>query len=391
MRNTMNISLLSGSHVLISKTSVSMTFLRLISDHISLLQCKQWYAFLFLLDAPPKFRRIRWNGIKTLTWTKNLVEKVKLSGMKDRACRQSTQAVNPLQVWRLMKILEHCFINCRYWHCTFACSGNNFNMFIKHVNKCRYRPIKCPNRSCLSCQPKWELEKHLETCTFSVITCPSKGCGKMVRRSQLDEHLLSCLNRNFHCPNKKLGCHKKLTFIESNDHSHSCLFVPLNCDKCGIYLQRKDLHDHAESCGKVEIQCSSCKKIIFREDQILHMDDCLMADVTCQNIGCGLTMKRYKGLQHKYVCLQRISDCPNQRNGCKFKQNKPSMERHVMSCPFRLVQCDICERMKIFKDLDDHLKLCRDKKKCENCGMTVTRYLKKMFKTLDIYDLQEIT
>jgi hypothetical protein len=112
-------------------------------------------------------------------------------------------------------------------------------------------PIKCPNRSCLSCQPKWELEKHLETCTFSVITCPSKGCGKMVRRSQLDEHLLSCLNRNFHCPNKKLGCHKKLTFIESNDHSHSCLFVPLNCDKCGIYLQRKDLHDHAESCGKV--------------------------------------------------------------------------------------------------------------------------------------------
>jgi hypothetical protein len=50
-----------------------------------------------LLDAPPKFRRIRWNGIKTLTWTKNLVEKVKLSGMKDRACRQSTQAVNPLQ------------------------------------------------------------------------------------------------------------------------------------------------------------------------------------------------------------------------------------------------------------------------------------------------------
>jgi hypothetical protein len=74
-----------------------------------------------------------------------------------------------------------------------------------------------------------------------------------------------------------------------------CLFAPLNCDKCGIYLQRKDLHDHAESCGKVEIQCSSCKKIIFREDQILHMDDCLMADVTCQNIGCSLTMKRYQG------------------------------------------------------------------------------------------------
>jgi hypothetical protein len=69
------------------------------------LKCKQWYAFLFLLDAPPKFRRIRWNGIKTLTWTKNLVEKVKLSEMKDRACRQSTQAVNPLQVWRLMKVL----------------------------------------------------------------------------------------------------------------------------------------------------------------------------------------------------------------------------------------------------------------------------------------------
>jgi hypothetical protein len=51
-----------------------------------------------------------------------------------------------------------------------------------------------------------------------------------------------------------------------------CLFAPLNCDKCGIYLQRKDLHDHAESCGKVEIQCSSCTEIIFREDQILHMD-----------------------------------------------------------------------------------------------------------------------
>jgi hypothetical protein len=81
----------------------------------------------------------------------------------------------------------------------------------------------------------------------------------------------------------------------------------------------------------------------------------LMA-VTCQNIGCSLTMKRYQGLQHKYVCLQRISDCPNQRNGCKFKQNKPSMERHVMSCPFRLVQCDICGKMKIFKDFDDHLK-----------------------------------
>jgi len=190
MRNTMNISLLSGSHVLFSKTSVSMTFLRLISDHISLLQCKQWYAFLFLLDAPPKFRRIRWNGIKTLTWTNYLVEKVKLSEMKDRACRQSTQAVNPLQVWRLMKILEHCFMHCRYGHCTFACNGKNFNMFIKHVNECRYRPIKCPNRSCLSCQPKWELEKHLETCTFSVITCPSKGCGKMVRRNQLDEHFI---------------------------------------------------------------------------------------------------------------------------------------------------------------------------------------------------------
>ncbi|CAG2202936.1 unnamed protein product [Mytilus edulis] len=172
---------------------------------------------------PPKFRRIRWNGIKTLTWTRNTVEKVKKSALKEKASNQSIHNINLFQLWRLIGVLKHCFLNCRYGHCSFACSGREFAKFISHIEICRYRPIKCPNKACQTFLPKWYVDKHVEECPLTRLTCPSVGCREEVKRCQIEQHLFKCQHRTILCPNHHYGCDQRLTQKDAFKQSETCL------------------------------------------------------------------------------------------------------------------------------------------------------------------------
>lgn len=325
-----------------------------------------------LTEAQPKFRRIRWNGIKTLTWTKTLVEKVKNSAMKDRAFQQPCQWINPFQLWRLFKVLDHCYINCRYGHCTFACNGRNINMFLNHLNRCRYKPVLCPNVGCQIYEQKWTLEKHLEECPFTTVKCPSEGCNKQVLRRMLPDHLTKCKHYMFDCPNYAHGCTKRVTLIEVGAHKESCGFERLHCTKCDMLLLRRDMTDHDKTCVKSKINCSLCRKEILLGEQNGHiLHDCLMAVVDCPNNGCKIRKKKYEILQHKLICPHRLTVCTYEVKGCNFKDKQLFLDSHVMQCRYRTTHCDICGREQIFKDLEDHTKECEKRKTCEFCGMNV--------------------
>ncbi|CAC5393820.1 unnamed protein product [Mytilus coruscus] len=326
-----------------------------------------------MLEPPPKFRRIRWNGIKTLTWTRNIVEKVKKSALKEKASDQSTHKINPFQLWRLTGVLKHCFLNCRYGHCSFACSGREFTRFISHVQICRYRPINCPNKACKTFLPKWCVDKHVEECPLTWITCPSVGCGEKILRCRIEQHLLKCQHRSILCPNHHFGCDQRLTEKDAFKHSETCLFASFLCNKCGQAMMKKDLREHEKYCAKSETKCKLCKKTMLREEEPFHLDACLMAEVSCPNIGCGLTMTRYKMLQHRSTCLHANISCANSGRGCKTRDKRVNIQIHTASCPFRMSQCEFCGRKLPFKKLDSHLKNCQTKKACPLCGMMVPR------------------
>lgn len=326
-----------------------------------------------MLEPPPKFRRIRWNGIKTLTWTRNIVEKVKKSALKEKASNQLKHNINPFQLWRLTGVLKHCFLNCRYGHCSFACSGREFTRFISHAEICRYRPIKCPNKNCQTFHPKWCVDKHVDECLHTWITCPSVGCGEKIRRYQIEQHLLKCKHRSIICPNHHFGCDQRLTGENASKHSENCSFAFILCNKCGQAMTKKDLHEHEKFCVKSETKCKLCKKTMLREEEPFHLDACLLADVSCPNIGCGLTMKRYKILQHKSICLHANISCANSGRGCRTRDKRIDIQIHIASCPFRMSQCEFCGRKFPFKKLNSHIKRCQTMKTCPLCGLMVPR------------------
>ncbi|XP_071127075.1 uncharacterized protein [Mytilus edulis] len=326
-----------------------------------------------MLDPPPKFRRIRWNGIKTLTWTHNIVEKVKKSALKEKASNQSIHNINLFQLWRLIGVLKHCFLNCRYGHCSFACSGREFTRFISHAERCRYRPIKCPNKSCQTFLPKWCVDKHVEECPLTRLTCPSVGCGKEIIRYQIEQHLFKCQHRTILCPNHHYGCDQRLTQKDAFKHSETCLFASFLCNKCGQIIIKKDIHEHEKYCIKSETKCKLCKKTMLREEELFHLDVCEMVVVSCPNIGCGITIARHKISQHKSKCLLTNICCPNSERGCNARDKRMSIQNHTAWCPFRLSECEFCGRKLIFKKLNFHIKNCQTKKTCPLCGSSFPR------------------
>ncbi|CAG2202933.1 unnamed protein product [Mytilus edulis] len=294
-----------------------------------------------MLDPPPKFRRIRWNGIKTLTWTRNIVEKVKKSALKEKASNQSIHNINLFQLWRLIGVLKHCFLNCRYGHCSFACSGREFTRFIGHAERCRYRPIKCPNKSCQTFLPKWCVDKHVEECPLTRLTCPSTmlreeeafhldacemaevscpniGCGRPMARNKIKQHNLDCLLANISCPNSGRGCKTRDKRIRIQNHTSSCPFRLSECEFCGRKLTFQKLNFHIKNCKKTTI-CQLCKIAVPRLDVGTH-------ERMCQRKYC---LSRCE-VCHKYVRTDTLED---HKKLCMEYDHTPQVEQLVSDLP----------------------------------------------------------
>lgn len=323
-------------------------------------------------DAPPKFERINRYGLKTLTNTKNIVEKVQLN-ISDNTLAKKKRLINPIQLWRFSKNLHRCFIHCRYGQCSFFCRGENVHLFTQHLQECKYQPNKCPNEGCLFTPSKKSLANHLESCPFSTINCPSEGCDERLKRRLVDDHLHICHHRLISCPYKTSGCQEVMTREHVKEHASVCKFKVYKCRYCGGTVPWKEADLHLEKCTNIKIKCECCRHELSKKEKITHEKVCLKAHVACPNTGCGMQMKGYQYLLHKNYCQYRIVDCKYIQNGCRVKEPNITINGHIDKCPYRSMTCDICEKEVIATDFERHKSDCTSNISCKRCNQQVAK------------------
>ena len=333
---------------------------------------------MFVSDWPPKFRRITWYGWRTLTWTKRLINNEKVATMKENATTIKDPKIHPIHLFRLVGVLKHCVINCKYNHCSFACSGREFNRFVQHIKTCRNRVVECPNRGCLESYSRWQMEKHLTVCPFTLQKCPLNHCGKHILSYNMKNHLKECKHRKIACPNKPLGCGEYITENESKKHLCVCLYVLNDCQQCNLTMFRKDFERHLTFCISPMSFCQLCKKKIDHDLESLHLDNCPMVKILCPNNGCDELIERYKLQHHRDCCKQAIIPCPNAIRGCCESKKRLFVDCHVASCDYSMTFCDKCDKKIVRRILKKHRRLCTERVYCPACKTPVKRYVQNV-------------
>ncbi|CAH1277257.1 TRAF4 [Branchiostoma lanceolatum] len=103
-------------------------------------------------------------------------------------------------------------------------------------------------------------------------------------------------------------------------HQGSCLFKEINCEHCGLCLERRQHLPHLGECPKMEQPCMTCHRWVKRDEMGYHdAYICNMNNMPCP-LGCQQVILRKDSMHHI------LADCTN----------------HVMVCPIpgcgRLVQ-----------------------------------------------------
>jgi hypothetical protein len=117
-----------------------------------------------------------------------------------------------------------------------------------------------------------DLEKHQNQCGKALVSCKyGASCG-MLRKHTLSSHELACPYR----PDLCVHCQKNIPLNEMQTHLTICGMVPLNCDKCGESVLRKELEKHLlEACLEQEITCDfkdqGCSTKLLRKNLKEHL------------------------------------------------------------------------------------------------------------------------
>lgn len=138
-----------------------------------------------------------------------------------------------------------------------------FNQMKDHINKdCIKEMVKCKNK-CGKFFERGLIEKHLrKNCPFEIINCPNhgklmfeEGCSVRIRRCEMDEHAQNCEYRKVMCTNKNWG--SWVTYRNLPHHDQNCEFKIVNWkNNCGVIWERRDLQKHYDICKLEPIKCT---------------------------------------------------------------------------------------------------------------------------------------
>ncbi len=222
-------------------------------------------------------------------------------------------------------------------------------------------PEECPCLVCLEVQ----VDPHQVTCCGKIFC---KAClDQLIRRRQNCPNCRSHLEWNFpdlnterrikhlrvHCDNRTRGCEwvgymkdlKDGHIPECPNHLVPCnnlweksnpdpFFCTFNPSKCGVLVQRHDLHKHmTQLCKWRLVKCSLCKlerthHFITRE----HILMCPDVPVLCSNEGCEIKVKRRKLPEHQTSCPKQIVSCRYSSVGCKARITRENVASHNQEC-----------------------------------------------------------
>lgn len=107
-----------------------------------------------------------------------------------------------------------------------------------------------------------------------------------------------------------------------------------------------------------------------------HVSSCKFAHVQCSNIKCRQTILRGHSVKHKLMCRYKKLKCPNEK--CTEQLSPRQLKKHQDSCPHRTKNCPNhkvgCEEIFEFKDIGDHLKVCKyERIECDLCETKIIR------------------
>ncbi|XP_074642015.1 TNF receptor-associated factor 4-like [Tubulanus polymorphus] len=190
--------------------------------------------------------------------------------------------------------------------------------------------VRCPQHSdgCRWTDLLSNLQKHLEKCRYYVIRCPN-DCSEIVTRMCLQDHIVnSCKKRREMCE----YCGQEFKGDKFEAHLGTCSYEVTWCEnKCGAKLQRRFLGNHMRNeCHKRLAICRYCGKEFVYETLQTHQYSCPRFPVSCPN-RCDLSKipRDDIELHIKEKCPATIIPCPFVEHGCSYKAPRFNMEKHV--------------------------------------------------------------
>ncbi|KAL5022476.1 hypothetical protein ScPMuIL_001631 [Solemya velum] len=322
---------------------------------------------LKLLTAPSlKYRRARWIGIKSFHRTTNIVKKLRFN---HDDIRELSIPNFLLSLQKIPAILPHCIIQCRYGRCQFACVGTSYLEIHKHMQKCRYFPVKCKNNGCLHTGARGNMDMHLKACQFKVIACRFTGCNARCPQNKMNIHEKKCDFRLVPCNKRESGCLKIISKKDLKKHLQSCEYESVTCEECNTCLIRRDFELH--TCCKSDIICSKCGAEETIDLFQTHNERCSQFKIKCKFVGCTEVCIRKHLKVHEVCCRYRLFRCQNR--GCSFEGYETEIEFHMeRMCDYRLSVCKTCGKTLLHKSRSMHRFNCDPIVVCADCGASIT-------------------
>ena len=122
-----------------------------------------------------------------------------------------------------------------------------------------------PTEVCENCGKDIESYKmflHERYCKINIRKCPE--CKEPVQIDELEEHKMM--------KHQKQKCEKcGQMFLPPELKTHVCTKKMVECQYCGLFMDKNELHDHEYLCGGKSTQCEYCGANIPVSEKELHL------------------------------------------------------------------------------------------------------------------------
>lgn len=266
--------------------------------------------------------------------------------------------------------MVHCNLSCKYGECSFSCSGENLKIFEKHLEECKYFPVKCSNKLCMYTTQRKLMKFHSEECGFAIEKCPNGNCSLEIQRREKSSHLKKCPYQMVSCTNKPFGCMSIMARKDLDNHKKTCPLRPTPCERCGEPIRSSPKH----ICPFDTERCPHCNKEFRIKNFDSHQNSCL---TTCKL--CERYIPKSEIRHHKCP----IKQCNNLI--CEYKDSPLRVEQHMNECEYRPVKCSFCQKNFLAKQLKRHTSMCENRVRCQTCHRYVEISSKPVHDLLDSF------
>lgn len=257
---------------------------------------------------------------------------------------------------RNSSMMMHFNVSCKYEECSYSCSGENLNMFVKHLEECKYFPVKCSNKLCMYTTQRKLMKFHSEECGFAIEKCPNGNCSLEIQRYEKSSHLKKCPYQMVSCTNKPFGCMSIMARKDLDNHQKTCPLRPTPCERCGEPIRSSPKH----ICPFDTERCPHCNKEFIIKDFDLHQNSCLAKCRVCEEYFPNSEIRHHQ--------------CPMRKCGyrfCQFKDLPLIVGQHMSECGYKSVNCYLCQKYVLAKNLKLHTSKCEKRIRCQKCNLNI--------------------